>query len=429
MPQESVGSPAKRVVGSGRLSSRLTCRRGGNQLRIGLVGYPNAGRSSLYNVMMVTGRCGESSPDELGFPATVDDGLFTTVDPNITTFTLADERHDYLRKVYAPVLEDQDDADSEDDADLMTATLLNLGTAAGAATAAALSPAGGSSQQLPPPQRQHQQQAARGRPEVSFADTRPSLLRGGGGGAGGAGSVAALGSSAPAAEVKVGQRVPGAGNRVTLIDPAAFVPGSLSHSGLMGGVIGGPRGEPPRQSLAVGPGGLPVMDSVATAGLGYNDCLALAYADALVVVLRGFADDKLTHYHETVDPVRDFHAVHTELMARDVERLEAALLRLARFVGDGTGGSDTVFEYDTLMRAWEHLTGTSRGALTQRLVVLLDRLAVGSVASGKVDIDEEQVAARKYSPAKLRSPDRPVPTKFKWNEGIGARCLGTSRRA
>ena len=420
---EAAGSPVKRVVGSGRLSSRLACRRGGNHLRVGLVGYPNSGRSSLYNVLMVTGRCGESSPDELGFPALVENGLFTTIDPNITTFTLADERHDYLRNVYAPVLEDQDDVDSEDDADLMTATLLNLGTATaspGPVVAASLQP-----QML-------QQQVTRGKPEVSFADMGAGPLRStakGSGGVGAGGGVGADGSavlgSTAAQVVKVGQREPGAGNRITLIDPAAFVPGSLSHSGLAGGVIGGPRCEPPRHSLAVGPGGMPAMDNVTTAGLGYSDCLALSHADALVVVLRGFADDMLTHYHESVDPVRDFHAMRTELMARDVGRLEAALLRLARFVSDGTGGTDTVFEYDTLMRAWEHLTGTSKGALTQRLVVLLDRLSTGAVASGTVDIAEEQVAARKYSPAKLRSPERAVPTKFNWNEGVGARCLGT----
>ena len=48
-------------------------------------------------------------------------------------------------------------------------------------------------------------------------------------------------------------------------------------------------------------------------------------------------------------------------MAKDVEKIEAQLLRLSRFVIDGTGGSDSKFEYETLLRIWEHLTATTKG--------------------------------------------------------------------
>lgn len=113
---------------------------------------------------------------------------------------------------------------------------------------------------------------------------------------------------------------------------------------------------------------------------------------------------------------------------QDIEKVESILLRLARFVGDGTGGSDTIFEYDTLLRVWEHLTASSRGALILRLVVLIDRLSASAVTAGTVDIDETTIAMPKYSPAKLRSPDRPVKIAFSWQSGIAGRCLGSPIR-
>ena len=89
--------------------------------------------------------------------------------------------------------------------------------------------------------------------------------------------------------------------------------------------------------------------------------MGILHADALVVVVRGFDDDMVTHYEETVDPVRDLQVIRRELIAKDVEKVETQLLRLARFVIDGTGGSDSKFEYETLLRIWEHLTATTKG--------------------------------------------------------------------
>ena len=98
-------------------------------MRLGLVGYPNAGKSSLYNMLLHTGKCPETVDDD-GYSALIGQGLFTTVDPNITTFTMLDERLTYLRGVYAPVLEDQMEDDDEDsNADLMTTALLTIGAA------------------------------------------------------------------------------------------------------------------------------------------------------------------------------------------------------------------------------------------------------------------------------------------------------------
>ena len=76
-----------------------------------------------------TARCPETVDDD-GYPALIGQGLFTTVDPNITTFTMLDERLTYLRGVYAPVLEDQlEDDDEDSNADLMTTALLTIGVA------------------------------------------------------------------------------------------------------------------------------------------------------------------------------------------------------------------------------------------------------------------------------------------------------------
>ena len=51
-------------------------------------------------------------------------------------------------------------------------------------------------------------------------------------------------------------QVPGAGNRITLIDTAAIVPGSLSNKGANGGVIAGLRSEMTRPFISLGPGGV-----------------------------------------------------------------------------------------------------------------------------------------------------------------------------
>jgi hypothetical protein len=252
--QKSSASPGKRVTGGG-LASRLSFRRSGNNLRIGLIGYPNAGKSSLYNVLMQTGRCRDSGADEGdGFAALVDEGLFTTVDPNLTSFTMDDERHAYLKKVYAPVLTDEaDDGDEESEEDFMTSGLLTMRTTASNPSSPARLPAANSHALATTPAAaatSPSRDTARERLEVSFADDAFGLrgTRGIGTGTGSPGllgqskgsgldlsgrmsgrlSARSHGSHGSLSSVKAGRRLPGAGNRITLIDTAGIVPGSLS---------------------------------------------------------------------------------------------------------------------------------------------------------------------------------------------------------
>ena len=92
----------------------------------------------------------------------------------------------------------------------------------------------------------------------------------------------------------------------------------LLLQGLNGGVIAGPRSEFPRPCLSLGPGGLLSTEYLTAthSGLGFSDSTGLTHADVLVAVVRGFEDGMLTHYEETVDPVRDFDAVQRELIAK-----------------------------------------------------------------------------------------------------------------
>jgi GTPase SAR1 family protein len=83
-------------------SSRLSFGQGGNHLKIGLIGVTNVGKSSLFNVLSGTRKrrnCKESQ-DIKNVSALVNSRIFTTIDPNLTSFTLFDERLDYLRELY-----------------------------------------------------------------------------------------------------------------------------------------------------------------------------------------------------------------------------------------------------------------------------------------------------------------------------------------
>ena len=63
----------------------------GNILKYGIVGYPNSGKSLLYNVLT------ESLPPK---EAVVDDVLFSTLETQIGHFKVPDERLKYLVKIF-----------------------------------------------------------------------------------------------------------------------------------------------------------------------------------------------------------------------------------------------------------------------------------------------------------------------------------------
>ena len=65
-------------------------------------------------------------------------------------------------------------------------------------------------------------------------------------------------------------------------------------------------------------------------GLGNQFLGNIREVDAILHVLRCFADSNITHVEETVDPVRDAEVVETELMLADLESLEKRVEPLAK---------------------------------------------------------------------------------------------------
>ena len=51
-------------------------------------------------------------------------------------------------------------------------------------------------------------------------------------------------------------------------------------------------------------------------GLGLTFLDSIESVDIILHLLRGFDDDSITHYSETVNPVRDLRIVHNELLMR-----------------------------------------------------------------------------------------------------------------
>ncbi len=83
-------------------------------------------------------------------------------------------------------------------------------------------------------------------------------------------------------------------------------------------------------------------------GLGNQFLGNIREVDAILHVLRCFADSNITHVEETVDPVRDAEVVETELMLADLESLEKRVEPLAKKAR--AGEKDAMAELDLLER-------------------------------------------------------------------------------
>ena len=70
-------------------------------------------------------------------------------------------------------------------------------------------------------------------------------------------------------------------------------------------------------------------------GLGNKFLANIREVDAILHVLRCFADDNVTHVEGTIDPVRDAETVETELMLADLESLEKRIPALQKRVRGG----------------------------------------------------------------------------------------------
>jgi len=89
----------------------------------------------------------------------------------------------------------------------------------------------------------------------------------------------------------------------TILKPEKIIPTTIKFVDIAGLVEGAHRGE----------------------GLGNKFLHHIREADVLAHVLRCFEDENVTHVHGSVDPLRDFDVVETELFLADIERVEQRL--------------------------------------------------------------------------------------------------------
>ncbi len=102
-----------------------------------------------------------------------------------------------------------------------------------------------------------------------------------------------------------------------IVRPKNVVPAQLEFVDIAGLVRGASRGE----------------------GLGNRFLAHIREVDAIVHVLRCFADDNVAHVEGSVDPLRDADTVETELMLADLESLERREEPLTKKVRGGDAGA------------------------------------------------------------------------------------------
>ena len=78
-----------------------------------------------------------------------------------------------------------------------------------------------------------------------------------------------------------------------------------------------------------------VRGASAGEGLGNQFLAHIRDVDAIVHVVRCFADDDVVHVDGSVDPVRDMEIIDTELLIKDLETVEKRLDRAARVARSG----------------------------------------------------------------------------------------------
>jgi ribosome-binding ATPase YchF (GTP1/OBG family) len=100
-------------------------------------------------------------------------------------------------------------------------------------------------------------------------------------------------------------------------------------------------------------------------GEGHSFLSKYYEVDVILHLLRGWDDEELTHYHETVDPLRDATLLNHELMMHDLLKIEKGINDLTEFIDEtdynhGMVGKSTKWERWVLLRAWELLVGQPR---------------------------------------------------------------------
>ncbi len=141
-------------------------------------------------------------------------------------------------------------------------------------------------------------------------------------------------------------------------------------------------------------------------GLGNKFLAHIREVDAVIQVLRCFADDNVTHVEGSVDPLRDAEVVETELMLADLESLERRVKPLTKKARGGDKKAKA--ELELVERALEHLRaghplrrfGMAEGAgLGMRMLHLLTAKPVLYVCN----VDEGDAAAGNALTAKVEA--------------------------
>ena len=107
-----------------------------------------------------------------------------------------------------------------------------------------------------------------------------------------------------------------------LVNPQKIIPTTVEIVDIAGLVKGASKGE----------------------GLGNQFLGNIRNTDAILHVIRCFDDDNITHVDGSIDPVRDKEIIDTELQLKDLESIEAKILKVKKLSETGNKEAKTVYE-------------------------------------------------------------------------------------
>jgi|TARA_R110000737_G_scaffold17480_1_gene35179 GTP-binding protein YchF len=117
----------------------------------------------------------------------------------------------------------------------------------------------------------------------------------------------------------------------SIVNPERVVPTTMEIVDIAGLVKGASKGE----------------------GLGNQFLANIRETDAIIHVVRCFADDNIIHVDGNVNPVRDKEVIDMELQLKDLESIEKKISSLARVLK--SGDKDIIKEHDIAQKIKSHL--------------------------------------------------------------------------
>ena len=107
-----------------------------------------------------------------------------------------------------------------------------------------------------------------------------------------------------------------------LVNPQKIIPTTVEIVDIAGLVKGASKGE----------------------GLGNQFLGNIRNTDAILHVVRCFDDDNITHVDGSIDPVRDKEIIDTELQLKDLESIEAKILKVKKLAETGNKEAKSIYE-------------------------------------------------------------------------------------